>query len=442
MMARLLDAFSAFFAFGLQLDAAREARGTAPEPATVRAQARALLDAARGTAQAGGWSDVAIESASFAAVAWFDELLQRLAGTAQSGDTLQSTLFNSSNAQTEFFHHLAALGPDDGAVREVYRYALTLGFHGQYYFEQDDTGEWGKLKALHGQQLPTPPLEPDTLAWTPLTPQPYASADPPSRRRPQRRRRALVQAGGALALLLPCAYLVSLLMGNPSTAPKAPAERVAQQLQRYACADLALATRADGSTHISGYVASPDDMARVQKDVTALPQAKAPDFDLHIRAWPYCEVAAILKPYQQRNQDAKAGLRVEAPSARDGRLREGDAVRLQVTGPAQASHVRVDYYTADGAVLHLGAASARARLAARQRLTLGDDMPTSWLVSPPFGTVLVTVVASPAAFEGLADRPPFELAPAYLAALRESIAANPGSQRLVADFLFLETAAR
>ena len=28
------------------------------------------------------------------------------------------------------------------------------------------------------------------------------------------------------------------------------------------------------------------------------------------------------------------------------------------------------------------------------------------------------------------------------AALRESIAANPGSQRLVADFLFLETTAR
>lgn len=442
-MARLLDAFSAFFAFGLRLDAARETGGTAPDPAAARRQAGALLDAARGAARTDGWPEVAIESASFAAVAWFDELLQRLsADTADRGDTLQSTLFNSSNAQTEFFHHLAALGPDDGAVREVYWYALTLGFRGQYYFEPDDTGERGKLKALHGQQLPTPPLEPDTLAWTPLTPQPYASADPPSRRRPQRRRRALVQAGGALALLFPCAYLVNLLMGGLPTAPPPPAARVAEQLQRYACADLALATSADGSAHISGYVASPDDMARVQKEVAALPQARTPDFDLRIRAWPYCEVAAILKPYQRRNQDSKAGLRIEATSAPAGRLREGDAVRLQVTGPIYASHVRVDYYTSDGAVLHLGAASARARLPARQRMTLGEDMPTSWLVSPPFGTVLVAVVASPAPFERLADRPPFELATAYLAALRESIAANPGSQRLVADFLFLETTAR
>ena len=447
-MARLLDAFSAFFTFGLRLAAAREAGSAPTDPAAARQQARAMLDAARGAARAAGWSVARVESASFAAVAWFEERLQRLtaAGDAaergDSDDTLQSTLFNSSNAQTEFFHHLAALGPDDGAVREVYWYAMALGFRGQYYFEDADTGEWGKLKRLHGQQLPTPPVELDALAWTRLTPQPYGSPDPPARRRPQRRRRALVRAAGALALLAPSVYLISLLLSDRAGSPPAPIERMAAQLQRYACADLALATGPDGSAHVSGFVASAEDDARVRQDVAALPQAKTPDFDLRIRAWPYCEVAAILKPYQLRNRDSKAGLRIEAPSAPMGRLREGDAVRLQVSGPVYASHVRVDYFTADGAVLHLMAESTRARLPARQTVTLDQNMPTSWLVSPPFGTVLVAVVASPSPFERLADRPPFELAPAYLAALRESIAANPGNQRLVADFLFLETTAR
>jgi hypothetical protein len=56
--------------------------------------------------------------------------------------------------------------------------------------------------------------------------------------------------------------------------------------------------------------------------------------------------------------------------------------------------------------------------------------------------VLVAVLASPEPFADLADRPPFELASAYLAALRESIAVNPGGPRLVADFLFLETVTR
>jgi type IV/VI secretion system ImpK/VasF family protein len=441
-MARLLDAFSAFFAFGLRLAAARETGGAMPDPVAARQQAHVLLDAARGAARSTGWPAAPVESASFAAVAWFDELLQRLAGADDAGEALQSTLFNSSNAQTEFFHHLAALGPEDGAVREVYWYALALGFRGQYYFENADTGEWGKLKRLHGQQLPTPPLELDALAWAPLTPQPYVSPDPRARRRPQRRRRGLVKAAGAVALLAPSAYLVSLLLGDRAGPPTAPAERVAAQLQRYACADLALATGADGSAHVSGFVASPEDGARVRQDVAALPHAKTPDFDLRIRAWPYCEVAAILKPYQLRNQDNKAGLRIEAPSAPAGRLREGDAVRLQITGPIYVSHVRVDYYTSDGAVLHLMSESTGARLPARHTVTLGGNMPTSWLVSPPFGTVLVAVVASASPFEHLADRPPFELASAYLTALRESIAANPGSQRLVADFLFLETTSR
>ena len=441
-VARLLDAFADFFAFGLRRAAAREAGAALTEPAVARQQARALLDAARDAARSAGWAAAPVESASFAAVAWFDELMHRLSGESPVGDTLQSTLFNSDNAQTEFFHHLATLGPNDGSVREVYWYALALGFRGQYYFEDADTGEWGKLKRLHGQQLPTPPIERDTLAWTQLTPQPYASPDPPARRRPQRRRRALVRAGAAVALLVPSIHLISLLLGDRAGPPPGPSERLAEQLQRYACADLTLATGADGSAHVSGFVASSEDGARVREDIAALPRGKAPDVDLQIRAWPYCEVAAILKPYQLRNQDSKTGLRIEAPSAPSGRLREGDPVRLKVTGPAYPSHVRVDYYTSDGAVLHLMSASPPLRLPARQHVTLGEHMPSSWLVSPPFGTVLVAVVASPEPFEHLADRPPYELASTYLAALRESIATNLGNQRLVADFLFLETTTR
>lgn len=442
-MARLLDSFSALFAFGLGLAASLEAGTPVPTAAVARQRARGLLDAARAEALAAGRPAAQVESACFAAVAWFDELARRLpGGGVDDGPSLQSTLFNSSNAHTEFFHHLAALGADAPEVREVYWYALALGFRGQYYFENDDKGELGKLKFLHGQQLQTPPLTLDALGREHLTPQPYVAPDPPARVRSQRRRRALVQAGGALALLIPCGYLVHLLLGGLPASPPAPTHRVAQQLERYACADLTLATGADGASHVRGFVSSTEDVARVRKEVEALPDIKAPDFDLRIRAWPYCEVAAILKPYQARNRDSRAGLQVQAPSAHDGRLREGDAVRIEATGPAYPSHLRVDYYTSDGAVLHLTQQASRTPLGARQSIPLGRDMPSSWLVSPPFGTVLVAVVASPAPFTGLADRPPFELASAYLAALRESLASNPGGARLVADFLFLETVAR
>lgn len=439
-MACLLDAFCSFFAFGLGLAATSEAGGPLPDRFASRQRARALIDAARQRALAGGWPAHQVESACFAAVAWFDELLQRTSPD-EAGSPLQSVLFNSSNAQTEFFHHLAALGPDDGAVREVYWYALALGFRGQYYFEAEAAGQRGKLQTLHAGQLPTPPLPLAALPRLRLTPQPYALPDPPAPRQPQRRRRTLVRAGGALALLVPSIYLMSLLLtGTPAPATP-PAGGVAQQLQRYACADLALGAAADGRAQVSGFVASSEDGSRVRQEITALPGALTPEFDLRIRAWPYCEVAALLRPYQMRNRDSKAGLQVQALSAPAGRLREGDPVRLQVTGPGHSTHLHVDYYNSEGAVLHLTPPGG-SPLRASQTLTLGDAMPSSWLVSPPFGTVLVAVLASPAPFDRVADRPPYELTPTYLAVLRESLAANPGGPRLLADFLFLETVAR
>jgi len=63
-------------------------------------------------------------------------------------------------------------------------------------------------------------------------------------------------------------------------------------------------------------------------------------------------------------------------------------------------------------------------------------------VSPPFGSVLITVLSAPAPFTETFDRPPFELASAYLLRLREAIAASKNSERLIADFVFLETVSR
>ena len=163
---------------------------------------------------------------------------------------------------------------------------------------------------------------------------------------------------------------------------------------------------------------------------------------LGVRVWPHCEVFAILKPYQARNADKAYGLGLALPSARQGRLREGDAVRVEVTAPRHDSVLWVDYYTADGSVMHLNAGQAPTRLRAGEKLELGRDIPSSWLVSPPFGSVLVTVISSPMPFHETADRPPFELASAYLLQLREALAANKGGERLIADFVFLETEAR
>ena len=383
-----------------------------------------------------------VESASFAMVAWLDEIVARHPGWSAGATPLQVQLFNSNNAHSEFFHHLSALQADDGEVREIYWHALVHGFKGQYYFENGDSGELGKLKELHGQQLPVPPLALGTLAAERITPQPYGAPDPPGPRVPERRERALLRAAGALALLIPLVYLLGSMLNGPREAPPTLGQRIEQQLQSYACADLAATVDGDGAARVSGFVSLPQDMARVEREVRGMPGVSAASFQLQLRVWPHCEVVAILKPYQARNLDKRHGLKIAALSAQHGRLREGDLVLVQATNADYDGYLWVDYFTADGAVMHLNPSRGQAQLRAGESVELGRDIPSSWLVSPPFGRVLVTALSSPTPFNDDAERPPFELASAYLQRLRASLAANEAGGRPIADFVFLETISR
>lgn len=442
-MTRLLDCFSVLASFGLDLDASIAAGRATLSHESAQQQARRLLDAARDCAASSGTPAAQVESAAFAMVAWIDEVLARHPGAAGSAAPLQVQLFNSNNAHSEFFHHLSALTAADDEVREVYWHALAYGFKGQYYFENGDQGELGKLKQLHAQHLGLRPLSLGSLVQDHITPQPYRTPDPPGPQGMRRRERALLRASGAFALLVPLLYLLWWLWpSGPTAAEPSLGQRIEQQLQTYACADLAATPGKDGRLRVSGFVSLPADLKRVEHDVAAMPGVKSPEFDLELRLWPHCEVFAILKPYQLRNRDKDFGLDVEAPTARNGQLREGDSVSVQVAAPNHDSYLWVDYYTVDGSVMHLNAGQVATRLRAGEKLELGREVPSSWLVGPPFGRVLITVLSSPTPFNETADRPPFELASAYLLRLREALAANKGGDRLIADFVSLDTAAR
>jgi type IV/VI secretion system ImpK/VasF family protein len=442
-MARLFDCFAAFFRFGLELDAAIAAGRVESACVAAQRRARELLDEARAAARTLEIPDAQIESASFAAVAWIDEILERHPDWAATMVPLQLRLFNANDAPVEFFHHLSALPADDQAVREVYWHALVFGFKGQYYFESGEGGELGKLKDLHALQLPVRPLALDGLAHEHITPQPYVQPDPAGPRDPQRRERALLRVGAVLVVLVPLAYLLASWLAGPKERAPTLAQRVEHRLQAYACADLAASVAGDGSMRVSGFVPLPEEIQRVERDVRAIAGVGQTSFDLQVRIWPHCEVVAILKPYRARNREQRQGLKVAAGTAREGRLREGDQVLFQVTNNAQrAGYLWVDYYTADGAVMHLNAGPRQPQVAAGETIELGRDIPASWLVTPPFGTVLLTALSSPTPFGEAAERPPFELASAYLQRLRESVANSEFGARLVADFMFLETVSR
>lgn len=441
-MARVFDCFRSLFSFGLQLDASLTAQRNGDAPAEVQRRALSLLEQARASARTAGVPAEWIESASFALVAWIDEIVGRHADWARGVAPLQVQLFNSTNAPSEFFHHLAALQPEEGEVREVYWHLLVLGFKGQYYFENGETGELAKLKDLHAQQLPVRPLDLAALADEPITPQPYGTPDPPGPRMPERRTRALLRAGAATALLVPMLAWLWFTLAGPHEKPPTLAQRIEQRLQGYGCADLSATADPDGHTRVTGFVALPEDAARVERDVRAEPGVKSADFNLQLRAWPHCEVVAILKPYRARNREQRMGLKVVALTAQAGRLREGDAVRIQVVNADRDGFLRIDYYTTDGSVMHLNTGNEAPRVRAGEMIEVGADIPASWLVSPPFGAVLLTVMSLPTNFGDVTERPPFELASAYMGRLRESLAAKESGDQLIADYVFLETVER
>ena len=441
-MTRLLEFFSPVFSFGLELDE-RIAAGTAGAGAdAVQAHARKLIADAKAAALAAGKRPEHAESACFAVVAWFDEIVTRNPAYWNSVTPLQVTLFNTNNAGNEFFHHLSVLKADEDEVREVYYHALLLGFVGQYYFENGDTGELGKLKELHSRQLPIPPAALHTLREEPITPQPYSMKDPSGPRYPKQWDKVLLKAGAAVALLIPAGYLLWLLVAGPRETGPSVADLVQGQLQAYACADLSAQVADNGATAVSGFVSRPEDIVRVQTDIAAIKGVRAPTFDVKVRIWPHCEVVEVLKPYHARNVERRHGLQVTPTTGHSDRFMEGERVTVKLAQADYDGYLYVDYYTVDGSVIHLYPNKREPEsvrlIRSGEQFNVGEKIPEGWIVGPPFGQELITVVSSPTPLYA-SERPEYEPASTYLPKLREFLEAQRGNDRVAANFLFLQT---
>jgi type IV/VI secretion system ImpK/VasF family protein len=439
-MARLLHHFTPLFSYGLALDE-KVSANQASEPApSVIARARELIDRAKAASLADGKRPEQVDGAAFAVVAWIDEIMARNPTWLVSGATpLQVTMFNTNNAGNEFFQHLSALKQDQDEVREVYYHAILCGFVGQYYYENADTGELGKLKELHARQLPVAPAPIHTLREEKITPQPYGVADPPGPRYPRQWDRALLRIGALIALLIPIGYLIYILIAQPKPTIEAP---VQQALAAFPCSDLtASVDEGKGTVKIGGYVSRADDITGVKQRISALEGVKAADVQVQLRIWPHCEVVKILEPFESRNKDSGYGLTVTPSTGHSDRFIEGEKVTIKVTQANYDGYLYVDYYFVDGNMAHIfphpNEPESGRLVKAGETLVIGNT-PEGWEVSAPFGQELITVISSPTP---LYDRPlpTFDKAEDYLPKLRQMLDANRGNTKLVATYLFMQT---
>jgi hypothetical protein len=123
-------------------------------------------------------------------------------------------------------------------------------------------------------------------------------------------------------------------------------------------------------------------------------------------------------------------------------LRENDPIEIQVHGPAYAADLRIDYFSLDGRVLHLwpNKEEPTAKLAAGKTGVFGEVASgKTWRVGgAPFGTEIISVIATAGPIDLGLSRPDVEIAADYLRDLRRAldrVGRAGGAQSSVATLL-------
>ncbi|WP_334189577.1 serine/threonine protein kinase [Noviherbaspirillum sp.] len=233
-------------------------------------------------------------------------------------------------------------------------------------------------------------------------------------------------------------------------APAPPAQPVApptvasvnQALSRIPCSAL-IATAQNDSMRVEGFVAASYGAARVKSLLEGAPGARPVALEVQQVSEEKCGILNLLAPYWTAHRQAGGRTAIHT-RPRDARLMEGDKLMLDVNTPGHVSYVNVDYYSFDGNVVHLvPSPRARANQAPpNYSATIGGL--TNWIVSKPFGTDLIVLLATPVPlFDPL--RPVSESTPAYLAEVGKrlaGIAEKEGREKIAVDFLQVTTRPR
>lgn len=448
-MATLLTYFADLFTFGQALNDALTKQGGYPRSsADVYSELRNRIDSAKQAAQQGQKRDADINEASFAVVAWLDEIIASHPDWWKDATQLQVTLFATNNAGNEFFTHLSKLTAEQDEAREVYFVALCLGFVGQYYNDVGDSGEIGRLKEIHGRQLPMPPAVLKDIAEEKITPQPYEVADPLGLRFPARWPEMFLKGGIAASIAVVVGILGYYLIrqyfeSKPSANMEPDIAAINNLLKSQSCHDFDVKKEGSGNVVVFGHVPTSDGLKDLIAKLKALPAAEKIDPKIETLAYPFCDIVELAASYYQSNRSQNGGLEA-AIRGEKVNMQEGDLIAVDVTLPGYAAYLYVDYFVADGTeVVHLypSLPGKEVTIGAGKQIVVGEpvDNRLPWKVSPPFGREMVVAYASRVPLFRT-RRPEVEKVKEYLPILRDALGAKEANA--LAHYFFIQTAAK
>ncbi|GAB7550339.1 serine/threonine protein kinase [Cupriavidus sp. 8B] len=238
--------------------------------------------------------------------------------------------------------------------------------------------------------------------------------------------------------------------GLPPAQPRqeAKAERalsmqaVEPVLARAPCSLLS-ATGQDHVLQVGGYVAERFGIKRLKDELSAVPGVQTLNLDVQPLGDDKCDVVKLISPYWsgRRTGAALTTIHTRAPGAQ---LTEGTPLIVDITTPPYDTYVYVDYYMADGKVVHMVPSERAKANQAPASYTAAVGSLGDWVISKPFGTELIVLITTPAPlFDAL--RPESESRQDYLRALDRQLgpmAAKHGESHIGADMVQISTKPR
>jgi type IV/VI secretion system ImpK/VasF family protein len=420
-----------------------------PSYEKVRSDIATLLAQQEVEAKHQGMLDHDYQDARFAIVAWADETILRRPDWEHHKQwrscPLQLEYFQTRNAGEEVFERLERLRSDQVDAREIYYLSLGLGYTGRYFLGLEDELKLAQLRRQQAQHLSLC-LE-DVPSIGRLTPQPYQAKAPAGKPIKPPLTHLLLKAALALLVVSPLVMLVTyrFFASFSHDVPQLSQAMILQQIAAYPqrCTEVAVDT-VDGKTGkvtLTGRVASETQRTEIITRVQNLEGVTQVQDTFRIIPPRFCAVVELLTPFRHQTEAQQLGLSIRLNKGLDPIYQRGKNLVLELQSPtAFASHVYVDYYTADGSVGHLlpNPREPANLLGPNRSFTVGRlDGPQLWKILPPFGLELVTVIASKTP---IFEPPRFDSEPAmsYLHALRQALEQMTPSN-VAATFSFLTT---
>lgn len=200
-------------------------------------------------------------------------------------------------------------------------------------------------------------------------------------------------------------------------------EKVNSSLLRFECASLHAFVNDEQAVSIKGHISHEEDLLSLMDLVDTIPEITNVIYEVDTLSWPFCEVAAILSPHNQKKPLHANGLQIDTMS-RGTQLYEGNNLVVELSAPDYESYLYVDYYRSDGTVVHLypDIESGLKKIAPATHLTIGE-LASPWIIKKPYGDNQLVVMASD---RPLLDkqRPLHEPAQDYLSLLHKQVIVN------------------